>query len=233
MVVVHGGGGNGRSYWLSDGIQVAMEEHGLDAIIVSPSFSNTDYQASRFPVLGEGAFLKLVIDDVRSEFKFHEKILLTGYSRGGQFTHRFAFQNPDLVKACAPFSAGTWTTPNGRLLIESMEEIKDPESFLSSKANAALVPERLTDMFEPRVAKVAGMRPKDGANKIPFLVMCGTLDPRSDIAKQFVKRLEVNGFEVQSKWPQTPHGGKTEYPAEFQKYSEGAVEFFMQVTRKG
>ncbi|MDX2444160.1 MAG: hypothetical protein QNK30_10210 [Bacteroidales bacterium] len=172
------------------------------------------------------------MEEVHSEFRFHKKILLTGYSRGGQFTHRFAFQNPELVKACAPFSAGTWTTPDGRLLIESMEEIKDPEMFLNSEANAAMVPERLRGMFEPRVAKVASMHAKKSANKIPYLVMCGTLDLRLDISKQFVNSLEVNGFVVQSKWPQTPHGGIRKYPNEFQKYAKGAAEFFLEVTRK-
>ena len=114
LVVVHGGGGNGRSFWLLDGICDAVADLRLDALIVSPSFSNVDFQASRFPALGEGAFLKAVIDALHDEFLLYKQILLVGYSRGGQFAHRFAFQNPNLVKACAAFSAGTWTTPGGR-----------------------------------------------------------------------------------------------------------------------
>ena len=232
VVVVHGGGGTGRSFWLLDGIQAAMKDLGLNAIVVSPSFSNTDFQASRFPALGEGAFLKLVIDELRSEFRLHKKVLLTGYSRGGQFTHRFAFQNPKLVKACATFSAGTWTTPDGRLLIESMEPVNDPEAFLSINSNAALVPERLRSIFEPRVARVAGMRPKPGARKIPFLVMCGTLDPRLNISREFVARLEDNGFKVQNNWPDTPHPRSAEYSDQFLEYSMGAVQFFLEVISK-
>jgi len=232
LVVVHGGGGNGGAFWLLDGIRVAIKENGLDAIIVSPSFSNTDYQASRFPALGEGAFLKFVLGEVRSEFRFYKKILLTGYSRGGQFTHRFAFQNPQLVKACAPFSAGTWSTPNGKLLIESINEVVDPESFLNLEENATMVPDRLRGMFEPWVAKAASMHAKKSANKIPYLVMCGTLDPRFGIAKLFVNSLELNGFVVRSEWPQTPHGGIAKYPNEFKKYSKGAADFFLEVTRK-
>jgi pimeloyl-ACP methyl ester carboxylesterase len=228
VVVVHGGGGNGQSYWLADGINTAVTDLGLNALIVTPSFSNTDFQASRFPTLGEGAFLKLVINEVQSEFRLHKKILLTGYSRGGQFTHRFAFQNPNLVKACATFSAGTWTTPDGKLLFLPDYEAKNPESFLSSKTNATKVAERFGDMFQPRVAKVAGREAKKGAKKIPFLVMCGTLDPRFEAAKQFSKSLEVTGFRVQTQWPETPHGGRAEYPKQFLEYSTSAVEFFIE-----
>jgi poly(3-hydroxybutyrate) depolymerase len=73
MVVVHGGGGNGHSYWLADGIRVTAADLGLDAIIVTPSFSNTDSQASRFPNLGEGAFLERVLEELHDEFRLHKK----------------------------------------------------------------------------------------------------------------------------------------------------------------
>jgi poly(3-hydroxybutyrate) depolymerase len=226
LVVVHGGGGNGRSYFLADGIRKEIEKPGFDAIVVTPSFSNTDFLASRFPALGEGDFLNQIIEELRDTFILHKKILLTGYSRGGQFSHRFAFQNPDLVKACAPFAAGTWTTPGGTLLIESLDEITDPEIFLSSESNVALVPKRLRNMFEPRVARVAGVQAKNKAKEIPFLVMCGTLDPRHEIAKQFATSLKTEGYQVQTVWPDNPHGNKEQYPDEFRKYSQSAVQFF-------
>jgi len=231
VVVVHGGGGNGRSYWLAKGIHTALADIGLDALVVSPSFSNTDFHASRYPGLGEGDFLKLVLKELHSEFKLHKKILLTGYSRGGQFTHRFAFQNPKLVKACASFSAGTWTTPDGKLLIPPAHEIEDPESFLSTESNASMVPERYGDMFEPRVAKVAGVQAVKGSKRIPFLIMCGTLDPRIEISRKFANSLAVYGFRVQARWPETPHGERNEYPKQFMEYSQGAAEFFLNLVK--
>lgn len=157
---------------------------------------------------------------------------MTGYSRGGQFTHRFAFQNPNLVEACASFSAGTWTTPDGKLLFLPNYEAKDPEFFIGSKTNATKVAERFGDMFEPRVAKVAGMKAKRGAKKIPFLVMCGTLDPRFEATNGFARSLKDNGFKVQTQWPETPHGGRAEYPEQFLEYSTGAVAFFIEHIRK-
>ena len=116
--------------------------------------------------------------------------------------------------------------------MQNLDLINDPKSFLNDKSNALLVPERLRGMFEPRVAKVAGMLSKQSATKIPFLVMCGTLDPRIDISKQFASSLQAHGYEVKFQWPQTPHGGRQEYPEEFSKFCTGAVSFFVEVITK-
>ena len=232
LVTVHGGGGHGRSHFLATGIRRVADEMGLDAIVVSPSFSNKDSQASRFPALGEGEFLQAVLEDLRHQYKLKAKILLTGYSRGGQFSHRFAFSHPELVEAVAPFAAGTWTTPDGRLLIEAFGEVDTPNSFLSDPGNTSLAPERLKDIFSPRVAKVAGIPARSQAKHVPFLVMCGSLDTRFEIAQLFAGSLEVAGYSVQTEWPRTPHGSrdKEEFKAEFEKYSQRAVKFFMRVT---
>ena len=232
IVVVHGGGGNGSNYFLTDGISHELEDKDMDAILVTPSFSNLDVQASRFPELGEGEFLKQILIQLQNKINLHKKIFLTGYSRGGQFSHRFALGNPDLVKACAPFAAGTWTTPDGTLLVESIGEITNPESFLSDKSNASKVPERLKGMFDIRVAEVAGKKANINAKVVPFLVMCGTLDPRYTIGKQFSNSLKKQGYNVQTDWPENPHGKKSEYPDEFKKYSKNATEFFLKVMKE-
>ena len=90
VVAVHGGGGNGKKSFLIDGIRDQVEMLGLNAIVVSPSFSNTDFLASRFPILGEGGFLKSVIEELHGDFILHENIILVGYSRGGQIYHMFS-----------------------------------------------------------------------------------------------------------------------------------------------
>ena len=230
MVIVHGGGGNGRTYFLTRGIREVLKDTKLDVIIVTPSFSNTDGLASRFPVLGEGDFLKKIINEVHGNFKLHPKILLTGYSRGGQFTHRFAFNNPELVKACATFAAGTWTTPDGNFLIEPVGKVSDPLSYLSIENNKYNVPERLHNLFTPRVGKVAGLKAKEEVKQVPFLVMCGSLDTRFKITQEFALSLKEHGFNVETSWPKTPHGDKEKYKSEFIKYSQKAVEFFKSHT---
>ena len=232
LITVHGGRGNGRSHFLAKGIRRVADEMGLDAIVVSPSFSNKDSQASRFPALGEGRFLQTVLEDLHRQYQLQTKILLTGYSRGGQFSHRFAFSHPELVEAVAPFASGTWTAPDGRLLIEAFGEVRTPSSFLNDPENASLVPERLKGIFSPRVAKVAGIPARSQAQYVPFLVMCGSLDPRFEIAQLFAKSMEDAGYSITTEWPRTPHGSrdKEEFKAEFEKYSQRAVAFFMRVT---
>jgi hypothetical protein len=105
--------------------------------------------------------------------------------------------------------------------------------FLANSENSAKVPERLRNLFEPRVAAVAGARAAAGAQRIPFLVMCGTLDPRLPIAKEFANRLEALGYQVEVEWPRTPHlcPCPPDQTEEFQKYSRRPVEFFRRVTR--
>ncbi len=230
LVAVHGGGGNGRKGFLAEGFREVVQFSNFDAIVVSPSFSNEDLQASRFPALGEGEYLKAVIEDLRIRYSIHEKILLSGYSRGGQFSHRFAFANPELVKAVASCSAGTWTTPDGQLLIESLGAISDPSTYLKNADNATAAPERLGGIFTKRVADVAGLKPLHRASKVPFLVMCGSLDTRFEISQQFAQSMEEGGFSVTTSWPRTPHTSKnkSEFRDEFEKYSTESLAFFIE-----
>lgn len=231
LVVVHGGRGSGRTFFMAEALRREADELGLDAIVVAPTFPSLgDHRGPAFPSLGEGEFLELILEELRSVYRMRPKMLLTGYSRGGQFSHRFAFQMPQQVEAVAPFASGTWTTPDGRLLIESFGEVTDPSSFLADGTNARAIPERLGDMFEPRFARVAGLKAKAGAKDIPFLVMCGALDPRLSIAKEFSHSLEAEGYMVQTEWPHTPHVGWDKDPDEFAKYSRRAVEFFVKHT---
>ncbi len=233
LVVVHGGGGNAEKNTKALALRRQADQEGLPAIVIQPEFITADKQVSRFPSLGESDFLLAVLQAVRGEFKVQEKILLNGYSMGGQFTHRFALAHPELVQACAPFAAGTWSTPDGRLLIESFGAVDDPRAFLSDPKNAQKIPERLGDLFDPRVVKAARVVPGAGADTVPYLVMCGTLDTRMGIAKEFAASLAAAGFTVESAWPATPHGNtKGAYDAEFEKYTAQAIDFFKRHTER-
>lgn len=231
LVVVHGGGGKADKNKYAAAMRRLADEAGLPTIVIQPQFITEDKQVSRFPSLGEDAFLLAVLEKVRAEFKLHGKILLNGYSMGGQFTHRFALAHPNVVQACAPFAAGTWTTPDGRLLIEEYGEVADPKAFLSTAENSARIPERLRDLFDPRVAGVAGLKAAEGAERVPYLVMCGTLDTRLSIAQDFATALKASGYRVETEWPRTPHSSdKGEHVAEFEKYSISAIAFFKRHT---
>ena len=232
LVAAHGGGGNGRTFWMIERFRSLADELGLEAIVISPSFDLTDPPEESFPVLGGIAFLDAVVEDARLAYRLQPKILVTGYSRGGQFSHRYALWNPGKVEACAPLSAGSWTTPDGRLLITPTGEIKAPESFLLSSSNAKEVSKTHQYLFDSRIAEVAGTPAKADANQIPFLVMCGSLDEQFENAQQFVESLRSKDFQVESTWPRTPHGSRNdeEFRTEFEKYPRGTIEFFMKVT---
>ncbi len=230
LVAAHGGGGNGADTRVGR-YGLWAKKLGLDAVVVTPSFHQTDAVAVRFPSLGEDKFLKAVVAKLRSKHKLRDKLLLTGYSRGGQFSHRFALRNPELIFACAPQAAGTWTAPDGRFLLDIVGEVKNPAEFLVSTAGEQYR-ENLRTNFNERVASVAGLPAKPGANKIPFHVMCGTLDTRIEIARKFVASLESAGYSVQSAWPRSPHGPtKLAHVDEWEKFRRTAIEFFIEVTK--
>ena len=227
LVVVHGGGGRGVTNPKAIEMRRIADELDLPAILIAPDFNVKDKNVSRFPALGEGAFLKAVLKEARGKYKLYPKIILTGYSMGGQFTHRFALGNPDFVHACAPLAAGTWTTPDGRLLIEDFGEVENAKAFLSSKSNVSMIPERLSGLFDARVAQIADRSAMQGAQTIPFLVMCGTLDTRWPIAQEFAASLNKSGFGVETEWPVTPHGSRGgKHKTEFAKYPQRVIEFF-------
>lgn len=230
------GGTNGRTFFLATGISRAVAQAGFNAIVVSPSSPNDDVNAIRFPALGEGAFIEEVMKALRTDYHLKPKILLTGYSRGGQFAHRFALAHPEVVEAVAPFASGTWTTPDGRFLVEELGEVRDPRKFLAKAENASAAPDRLRNLFNPRVAGVADSKAVTGSHRIPFLVMCGTFDPRLPIAKEFVRSLEDLQYRVEVEWPKTPHVCRNdrcppEFEAEFEKYSRRAVAFFQRISK--
>ncbi|GMW00317.1 MAG: hypothetical protein AMXMBFR84_14550 [Candidatus Hydrogenedentota bacterium] len=230
LVFIHGGAGNVQTNSKAIAMREIADKEGLPAILILPEFVTKDKQVSRFPELGEADFLLEVMNEAHKEFRLHDKLLLAGYSMGGQCAHRFALAHPDQVMACAPSAAGTWTTPDGRFLVEDYGEVKDPAKFLTDNSNKSAIPDRLHDLFDPRVAAVAGTPAAKGAKSVPFLIMCGTLDSRYSIAVEFAASLQARGFTVETEWPVTPHGSNSsQYKAEFRKYSERAVQFFNRI----
>lgn len=232
-----------KQYWLLAAVysppmlrdlQSAIAAAGFEAIMIVPTFREDNINLTRFPVSSERDFFADVIKAVRAEYSVKPKILLAGYSRGAQFAHRYAFAHPGEVEALAALASGTWTTPDGRLLVEEIGEVRAARTFLSKPENAKGVPARLADMFDPAVAAVAENKAVKGSERIPVLVMCGTLDPRLPIAREFVRSLETLGYRVSTDWPRTPHVCQQCTPdvrAEFAKYAAKTVEFFQQTTR--
>jgi len=235
LVVFHGGGGNGRNHWLVKDMYRAAMKADLPVIVISPTGSRTDPNEQRFPSLGDGGYLRRVLQDAKSRYRLNPKILLTGYSRGAQFAHRFALQNPEHVHACAPLAAGSWTSPDGTFQMYSFPgRVKDAAKFLGNPKNAADMPAPQRQLFVPAVAKAAGLKAAQGAKSIRFLVMCGMEDVRLPATRAFANSLTANGYQVDTAWPRTSHGGrdKTKYASEFLKYSRSTIGFFQRAIGK-
>ncbi|MDH3207668.1 MAG: hypothetical protein OEO79_13785 [Gemmatimonadota bacterium] len=91
------------------------ERHGL--VVVAPHFGADDFpDYQRLGRMGYGprADLALLraIGEVRSSLAIHsQRLLMFGYSGGGQFTHRFAMAYPKAVRAAVVAAAGWYTFP--------------------------------------------------------------------------------------------------------------------------
>ena len=185
LVVAHNPLLNGMDYRLPRGVRRYADDTGLQAIVASPSFRP---EWGVYPSLGSGTYLKAVIDELRERHRLRDQILLAGYSFGGQVTHRFTFQNPELVAAAAPLAAGSWTMPDGVLTTYAEGVIEDPEAFFASTEDGAQNPEQ---------ARAATLTGGSGlARAIPFLVMVGTQDPRLEHTRALSDRLRAAGYEV-------------------------------------
>lgn len=240
LVIAHNPVRNGMDYWLPRGVRRYADDTGLQAIVVSPSFRPV---WGRYPTLGEGDYLKQVIEELQARHRLREKILLAGYSFGGQVAHRFTFQNPDLVAASAPLAAGSWTTPDGVLTSYTEGVVDDPAAFFASSENGVRVPDQVQ-----KAARAATLSAHPDSREIPFLVMVGTQDPRLEHTQALVSRLRAAGYEVEKEWPDTPHSClrrdqesdrlvtdaacDAEFGAEFDRYTRRVVDFFLRVTRR-
>lgn len=232
LFAIHGGSmsATGQNYWMAKQIRQECDRKALDAIVICPTFARAEANTGNthaFPGFGEGDFFKKVIQDLRSKYRVKERILLVGYSRGGQFTHRFTFQNPELIEAAAPLAPGGWTTPSGDFWHYEVGQIRHDNvgAFLTSTDNA------LSGELA-RFAQEAGLPSKPGTKRIPFLIMCGTLDPRIGNAKLFAQRLRESGYKVEVGWPEVPHSNLLgdKYGNESLKFFARTVDFFLQVT---
>ena len=109
---------------------------------------------------------------------------------------------------CAPMHRSRQEPGKRRMagvLMDGVSELKDPKSNLRSLAGSKL-PENPHANLDPRVAVASRLRAKSGAERIPFLVVCGTLNSRLSIARAFVASLETQGYEVETGWLQSSHG---------------------------
>jgi predicted esterase len=208
------------------GLDRLASEGGLDAIVIYTGGFKNNYSGT-----GNGDYLKKVIRDAQSKYKLRDKILITGHSAGAGVGHRFTLQNPEWVHAAAPYSSGSWTTPDGRYLMTGRhKQGETPVELPHEEVEAYLINHEREN--QRLGAKLAGLKAQPGAEKIPFLVMCGTLDPRWEFGKRFAQILEEQGYYVETEWPETTHaiGKPPNSDEESARYNTRIIDFFLRMT---
>lgn len=78
-------------------------------IVIVPSFTD-GYQS------GDGTWAAQLIDhfkEVAKKYEVHDKMFVHGHSGGGQFAHRFAFNEPKYVAGVSAHSSGSWAVAGG------------------------------------------------------------------------------------------------------------------------
>jgi len=123
LVTMHGMGDNGQNFCQS--MVPVAERNGW--IIVSPTFKYQDYKNAGSSLQDDLTFLpKLagILDDIpaRTGLATRNKVLLFGFSRGGQAVHRFATLYPERVAAVALNSAGSYTLPLNSMLVNGRSQ---------------------------------------------------------------------------------------------------------------
>ncbi len=103
FVFVHGTDGNGRDFirtWRDH-----ADREGF--IVVCPTFPQ-GYQVLEGD---EDEALIAILDEVGQRYPTTEGAIVSGFSGGAQFAHRFAFAHPERTRAVAVHSAGSYDPP--------------------------------------------------------------------------------------------------------------------------
>ena len=124
LVALHGMGGNGPDF--SRKLIEDADRSGW--VLVAPTINYRDWRDPE-QVRRDGSevlpALKALIDELpsRTGLALRKRVLLYGFSRGGQTAHRFALFYPKSVLGVASFSCGTYTLPT-TLIREGTDEIQ-------------------------------------------------------------------------------------------------------------
>jgi S-formylglutathione hydrolase FrmB len=118
LVVLHGQGGTGPA--IVERLRPCADEHGW--VMVAPTMAYRDYMdAEQVRLDGQQnipsvhSLLQQVRQQQMSDMPFQDRLLVYGFSRGGQMAHRLAMFYPDEIEAVATVSAGSYTLPRSSL----------------------------------------------------------------------------------------------------------------------
>ena len=166
LVTVHGMGGDGTVF--CQPLINRAEQDGW--ILVSPTYH---YRDNMNPVTVRQDDTELIprlkqyLDNLptKTGLPIREKVLLYGFSRGGQIVHRFAEFYPEKTLAVAVFAAGTYTLPTASFDMNGVQKtlnlpfgVADVQQYINAPFNL------------------------DAFKRIPFFVGVGGADNEAGVA---------------------------------------------------
>lgn len=159
-----------------------------------PAVMTAEYGNHISPAADGGAGLLAAVDYASENYKTSRRIMLAGFSRGGQFTHRFVLHAaPDRVLAAVPCNPGAWTLPEGGALVRN-RKTKEMGTLPAEAKRTGDEKAYTDDAWKASLAP--GVQ---AASSVPFLVICTRDDTtRLPLAKAWVKASTAAGYTVQS-----------------------------------
>jgi predicted esterase len=123
LVAMHGMGDNGPNF--CQNLLATAERNGW--IVVAPTFKYQDYKNPDLVAQDDITFLPrllTMIDSIpgRTGLATRNKVLLYGFSRGGQAVHRFATLFPERTAGVAAIAAGSYTLPLQTMLVNGRSQ---------------------------------------------------------------------------------------------------------------
>lgn len=112
LLVLHGMGARGESFAKALG----QETDRNNWLIVAPNLPYRDYMEPQQLMEDDLKITKMLADTLdalpaRLNVKLYQRVLVYGFSRGGQLAHRFAILYPDRVEGVVTMGAGSYTLP--------------------------------------------------------------------------------------------------------------------------
>jgi len=199
MLFVHGLGGSAKKAF-NGYLEMWKEKIPWNHVAFFPGY-RPPYQLAPKHLMRE--LLAHITSTQRYLISCSDTILVFGFSAGGQFAHRFAQQYPQLVAACAAYSSGSWTLPEGKSIGVLIDEgFFDKPLYKTVEARDGL-----------------SRKATDGYKEVKWLIGCGRKDRRFDYAKRYHQELSVRGVSA----------AFHSYDAEHEMNTEAAsavIEFF-------
>lgn len=224
LVAMHGMGGDGVNF--CQNLLAAADRNGW--IVVAPTFKYQDYMNPDLVLQDDLAFLprlKEMIDSVpaRSGLTTRNKVLLYGYSRGGQAAHRFATYYPERTLAVVSLSAGSYTLPLDTMLVNGKSQ------KLALPYGVADLQQRLGKGFNYDTFKGIPFRIEVGgndtnANEVPRSWDAFEGKTRVDRARAYTVALQNIGVDASlAVYPGVDHGGTPQMVTDGMAFLESMV----------